>query len=133
MVTLLDSTIQSVSRRPFEELGQNDVLLVDSSHVSKAGSDVNLIVHEILPQLAPGVVVHFHDIFYPFTYPRRLLENHQYWNEAYLLRAFLCENERFEIMLWNNYLKQQHTTDFNTALGGDQNDIACSFWMRRVH
>ena len=89
-------------------------------------------MHEILPSLAPGVVVHFHDIFYPFTYPRRLMDNHQYWNEAYLLRAFLCENHRFEIMLWNDYLKQQHPAALAAALGQEPQDIACSFWMRRV-
>ena len=130
-VRLLNHSIQDVPRDSLLELGAGDILLIDSSHVSKPGSDVNLIVHEILPSLAPGVFVHFHDIFFPFTYPRRLLDNHQYWNEAYLLRAFLCQNDQFEIVLWNDYLNQTHRDAVVDAMAADHDDIACSIWIRR--
>ncbi len=129
---LVNSTLQEAPRELFHNLRENDVLFVDSSHVSKSGSDVNLILHEILPNLNPGVLVHFHDIFFPFHYPRRLLDNGQYWNEAYTLRAFLCLNERFEIVLWNDYLKKYHSETLAETLHEIRDDIACSFWMRSV-
>ena len=54
----------------FDQLGDGDILLIDSSEVSKAGSDVNYLFFEVLPRLRPGVVVHIHDIFLPDEYPK---------------------------------------------------------------
>ena len=84
-----------------DQLRANDILFIDSSHVSKAGSDLNHIVFELLPRLQPGVLVHFHDIRYPFEYPREWFALGLWWNEAYLLRAFLQYNTAFQITLFN--------------------------------
>jgi predicted O-methyltransferase YrrM len=128
----LNCELQDVPMERFEALREGDFLFVDSSHVSKCGSDVNRIVHHILPSIAAGVVVHFHDIFFPFRYPRSLLDNGHYWNESYILRAFLEFNEAFEIVIWNDYLRQRHGDALAAAVRSDQADIAASFWMRRV-
>jgi hypothetical protein len=49
-------------------------------------------------------VVHFHDVFYPFEYPRLwALERNYSWNEIYALRAFLMGNQDWEIMFFNDY------------------------------
>jgi predicted O-methyltransferase YrrM len=61
--------VQDVEQSLFCELDAGDILFVDSSHVSKVGSDVNYLLFSVLPQLAPGVLVHFHDVPYPFEYP----------------------------------------------------------------
>jgi hypothetical protein len=96
--------VQDVPLDVFTALEPGDILFIDSSHVSKVGSDVNFLFFEVLPVLKPGVVVHFHDIFYPFEYSfQRLLEG-VFWNEAYLLRAFLMFNPHFEILMFNDYL-----------------------------
>jgi hypothetical protein len=50
-------------------LGPGDILLIDSSHVSMPGSDVDLLLNEVLPRLQPGVLIHLHDIFLPDPYP----------------------------------------------------------------
>jgi hypothetical protein len=50
----------------FAALGENDILFIDSTHVAKVGSDVNYLFFEVLPNLNPGVLIHIHDIFYPF-------------------------------------------------------------------
>jgi hypothetical protein len=60
--------VQEVPLELFDSLGAGDVLFVDSSHISKMGSDVNHIFFEILPRLRAGVWVHFHDIFWPFDW-----------------------------------------------------------------
>jgi predicted O-methyltransferase YrrM len=72
-VTIVEQRIQDVEASLLEQLRANDILFIDSSHVSKAGSDVNHILFELLPRLAPGVFVHFHDVRYPFEYPEEWL------------------------------------------------------------
>jgi hypothetical protein len=84
----------------FDRLGAGDILFVDTTHTVKLGSDVNFIVLDVLPRLAPGVIVHFHDIFLPFEYPRTWFEDMQYyWAEQYLVQAFLAFNDAFEVLL----------------------------------
>ena len=92
----------------FRELHAGDVLFVDSTHVAKVGSDVNHIFFEILPILQPGVVVHFHDIMYPFEYEPKWIYTGVAWNEAYMLRAFLMFNPTFKILLFNSFLAHLH-------------------------
>lgn len=131
-VELINSEVQRTSPNWFEHLEANDVLLVDSSHVSKCGSDVNFIVHEVLPRLKPGVLVHFHDIFFPFEYPEAHLRNSNHWNEAYILRAYLMHNDRYEIVMWNHYVKLFFGHQFPIILDASRKDLACSLWLRRV-
>jgi hypothetical protein len=84
----------------FRRLRAGDVLFVDTTHTVKLGSDVNYIILEVLPTLAPGVIVHFHDIFLPWEYPREWFEKMQYyWAEQYLLQAFLAFNDAFETLI----------------------------------
>ena len=106
--TVLESGIQEVDLEHFTKLGENDILFIDSTHVSKLSSDVNRIVFEILPSLAKGVLVHFHDIFWPFEYPPEWTAEGRAWNEAYLLRAFLQFNSHFEILFFSDLMFIMH-------------------------
>src|SRR5579863_6195711 len=82
LTDLLQRPLEEVDLALFQELGENDVLFVDSNHVVKCGGDVNRIYLEILPRLRAGVVIHVHDIFLPDEYPRQwLLEEHVFWTE----------------------------------------------------
>ncbi len=103
-VKIIESPIQKVDRNIFSDLVENDLLLIDSSHVIKIGSDLQTIFFELLPSLNRGVYIHFHDIRYPFEYRKEIVTKNIYWNEAYLLRAFLMNNDCFEIIFWLNYL-----------------------------
>lgn len=105
---LYEQKVQDVPMSVFEELGENDFLLIDSSHVSKLGSDVNHLFFNVLPRLKKGVVVHVHDISYPFEYPSAWVQEKRFWNEAYLLRSFLTFNSHFEIVLFNGYIAYHH-------------------------
>src|ERR1044071_2863778 len=69
---LWEGRLQEVPLGEFGKLGKNDILFIDSSHISKIGSDVNMEFLEILPALKKGVLVHFHDIFLPRDYPREV-------------------------------------------------------------
>ena len=83
----------------FEELEAGDVLFIDTSHVVKLGSEVNRLLLEVLPRLAPGVRVQVHDIFLPYEYPRHRLIASGFFNEQYLLHALLLENPGWRIEL----------------------------------
>lgn len=110
--TVFASGVQSVSLEEFRKLQAGDILFIDSSHVSKTGSDVNYELFEILPNLASGVIIHIHDMFYPFEYPKEWVYEGRNWNEIYLLRAFLSYNEDFEIILFSHYMHTMHTSAF---------------------
>lgn len=107
-VKIYENPLQDIPLELFQRLKKDDILFIDSTHVSKYGSDVNYIFHEILPALAGGVYIHFHDIFYPFEYPRKWLLDGTAWNEQYMLRAFLEYNQKFRIVLFNTYLEKKY-------------------------
>jgi predicted O-methyltransferase YrrM len=100
-VTVMARNVQDLEAGVFDQLAAGDILFIDSSHVSKTNSDVNYLFFEILPRLAPGVLIHIHDIHYPFEYPREWVYAGRAWNETYLLRAFLQYNASFQIVLFN--------------------------------
>jgi hypothetical protein len=106
--TIITKPIQEVDLDVFNSLNENDILFIDSSHVAKFRSDVNFILFEILPRLKRGVIVHFHDICWPFEYPIDWLAVGRAWNEAYLLRAFLQYNTSFEILYFNSFINSFH-------------------------
>lgn len=102
--TLIERRVQDVPLETFAALGENDVLFIDSSHVSKIGSDVNRLYFDVLPALAPGVLIHIHDVAGNFEYPREWLVEGRAWNEQYLLRAFLMYNRAFRVELFTGWL-----------------------------
>jgi predicted O-methyltransferase YrrM len=105
---LIEAPVQDVDLELFDELAAGDVLAIDGSHVVKAGSDVQHVFDEVLPRLAPGVLVHMHDVFYPFEYPASWLEKGCALNEAYVLRAFLQSTTAYRIELFTDYLLTFH-------------------------
>ena len=101
-VHLIPQTIQKVDLDVFLSLQSGDFLFLDSSHVVGIGSDVVREYLEILPRVAPGVIVHAHDIFIPSDYPREaVLHNLAFWSEQYLLQALLMNNPHYEV-LWGS-------------------------------
>ncbi|MBX3398130.1 MAG: class I SAM-dependent methyltransferase [Gemmataceae bacterium] len=114
--TLIESPVQAVPLSVFEALEANDVLFIDSSHVSKIGSDVNLLFFEVFPRLRPGVVVQIHDIFWPFEYPKVWYDRGWAWNEAYLVRALLQGSDRYRIRLFPSYLEARHRDELERSL-----------------
>ena len=119
--------IQQVPLDMFTQLQANDILFIDSSHVSKVGSDLNHIMFYILPKLNKGVIIHFHDITYPFEYLKEWIMQGTYWNEIYMLRAFLMYNQTFEIMLMNHYWKDTELKKVPYIKGGGG-----SLWLRKT-
>ncbi len=107
-VTIIESGVQNVPKEKFLELNAGDILFIDSTHIVKTGSDVNYLILEIFPILKSGVLIHIHDIFYPFEYPKKWVFMGRNWNENYFVRAFLMYNQQFEILLFSHYLHLHH-------------------------
>jgi hypothetical protein len=131
---LIEEPLQSIGMDLFEGLRENDILFIDSTHVLSTGSDVALLYLEILPRLRPGVVVHVHDIFLPREYPRDWIEKeHIFWNEQYVLQAFLAHNADFEVLLAGHFLHLRHPEVLRTLVPGycSEKHWPGSFWMRR--
>jgi len=129
--TIIADKVQNVGLDVFESLEADDILFIDSSHVSKIGSDVNFLFFEVLPRLQPGVYVHVHDVVYPFEYPEKWVYDGWAWNEAYLLRAFLMFNDRFEIVLDPSYLQLKEKAWLEAHMPLMTKSQAWSFWMKR--
>lgn len=129
---VVEQPLQSVDVSMFDELEPGDLLFIDSTHVVRPGSDVLREILEILPRLRPGVVVHLHDIFYPFEYPPFWVKEGRVWGEAYLLRAFLVHNSQFEIMLWPNYVEFAAREAFREVWPKMVGEGFGAIWLRRV-
>ena len=117
----------------FEELGENDILLVDTTHTVKTGGDVNHIVLDVLPRLRAGVLVHFHDIFLPWEYPRVWAEDYGlYWAEQYLLQAFLSMNDGFEVVCALYALSREQPNRVRELVPAwREGSVPGAFWIRR--
>jgi Methyltransferase domain len=118
----------------FEQLRSGDLLFVDTTHTVKTGGDVNRIILDVLPMLAPGVYVHLHDIFLPWEYPRDFLtERNFYWAEQYLLQSFLAFNPEFEIVFGAYSLQRRYQDAISRLIPSARPDTCpTAFWLRRV-
>lgn len=132
---LIARRIQDVDLSEFSKLGENDILFIDSSHILKIGSDVHHEYLDILPRLNKGVLVHIHDIFLPTEYPKRWIhKDYKFWNEQYLLQAFLIFNGAFEVMWGGRYMQLKHPQELEEAFDSYNRKTALpsSFWMRKL-
>ena len=130
-----------VHRLPAEEikieqiaLAAGDILFVDTTHTVKTGGDVTQIVLDIVPRLPSGALVHFHDVFLPFDYPREwVVDQRRAWSEQYLVQAFLAFNREFKVVL-PTYAVLQERTDLIVDLiaSYDPTVRPGSFWIERA-
>ncbi len=131
-VDILDVGVQDVPLDVFASLQAGDVLFIDSTHVVKAGSDVNHLYFEVLPALAPGVVIHIHDIFFPFEYPAPWVHEGRAWQEAYLLRVFLMYNPAFEITWFQHLMWSWHRAALEARTPAMARNAGGNLWLRKV-
>jgi hypothetical protein len=132
-VEIIESVVQDVPLERFDDLHANDILFIDSTHVVKTGSDVVFELFEILPRLRSGVVVHFHDTFYPFEYPREwVMEKNNSWNELYAIRAFLSGNREWGIVFFNNYFAKMERERVARDAPEILDNPGGGLWLRRM-
>lgn len=130
--TVIEENAQDVSLEVFKSLNEGDVLFIDSTHIAKTGSDVNYILFSILPILKKGVLIHVHDIFFPFEYPKKWVYDGRNWNETYFVRAFLMYNTSFKIKLFSHYIHDFHKESFNKMPLSYKN-TGGNLWIEKVN
>lgn len=134
-LTLIAERVQDVDPVLYESMSENDVLFIDSSHVCKIGSDVNYEFLELLPLLPPGSFVHVHDIFFPWEMPKSWVEDlNIFWNEQYLLMAFLMYNDTWNVEISNMYVGREMAEEFSARFGelvGTEPGGGGSIWLQR--
>ena len=131
-VTLIEKRVQEVPLETFAALGENDVLFIDSSHVAKIGSDVNRLYFDVLPVLAPGVLIHIHDVAGNLDYPREWLDEGRAWNEQYVLRAFLMNNRDYRIELFTGWLFNTRHAWFSDKMPMCARGGGGQMWLRKL-
>lgn len=110
-----------------------DVLFIDSSHHVVTGGDVPFLFLEILPRLKAGVLVHIHDIFLPFDYPKEWKLQGWNWNEQYLVHAFLAFNNSFRILWPARYMWEYYRNEIMEIIPADSLSFPpSSLWLIRT-
>jgi len=97
--------VQKAALDDFRALDAGDILFVDSSHVLMPGSDVDRLIGAVLPVLAPGVLVHFHDVFLPDPYPEAWAWRG--YNEQGAIAALL-QGGAYALCFASHYLATRH-------------------------
>jgi hypothetical protein len=128
---LIEADVQRQSPDLFSDA---DIVFIDSSHVAKLGSDVNHEMFEVLPCLKPGTLIHWHDIPIPTVYWRDWTESGgQFWNESYLVHAFLMFNTSFQIRWAARWMQRAHLERLKASFPylTDGHRLS-SLWVERV-
>jgi predicted O-methyltransferase YrrM len=131
-IELRQQRLQDVDVQIFETLDADDILFIDSTHVAKIGSDVNYYLFDVFPRLKPGVLIHIHDVFYPFEYPDFCILKGMFWNECYMLRAFLSYSTAYEIVLFSHYLALFHFAALQALHPLCPRNIGGNLWLRKL-
>lgn len=132
---LVQQKVQDVDPSFFDQLERGDFLFIDSSHVVKTGSDCAYLYLEVLPRLNPGVLIHIHDIFLPFEYPKRwVIEENRSWNEQYILNALLTHSRGFQVIFGSAYVAALHREKASKAVSANPEFGVGggSFWIERL-
>ena len=132
-VSIIGSGVQSIDVATFRKLEAGDFLFIDSTHLMKTGSDVNFELFEILPEIKPGVLVHIHDMFWPFEYPSdwTLTENRS-WNEIYAIRALLTDSHSWKILFFNDYFAKLERARIHIDYPDFLKNAGGSLWLQKI-
>jgi hypothetical protein len=127
---LLQKKVQDVDISFFNGV---DLLFIDSTHVCKIGSDVNYEILEIIPTLRVGAVIHWHDIVIPNNYYEYWIRDSKFWNESYMVHAFMMFNHSFKIIWAARYMQLNQYEKIRTEFPYFQpNHKLSSYWIERM-
>jgi hypothetical protein len=130
-IEILDQRVEDVDIARFDSLDRDDILLIDSTHVMKTGSDVCHEIFNIIPRLRRGVLIHIHDCQYPFEYPRTwVVDQNLSWYEVYAIRAFLMYNTRVKVYFWNTLFARLFTAQIRSVFPDYLKNPGSTLWLQ---
>lgn len=131
-VSIEETFIQDVDPASFDNLEADDFYFMDTTHIIKTGSDVLYHFEKVLPRLKSGVILHLHDIFYPFEYPSSFVFDVKLsWNELYYFRAFMVNNSEYEVLFFNSFMTHKHLKLMTEACPLFEKNGGASIWLRK--
>lgn len=136
-IDIITKPVQDINIDFFQILGEGDVLFIDSSHIVKLNSDVNYLYLEVLPTLKKGVIIHIHDIAFPYPCPDPdywVFRKHQFWTEAALVQAFLMYNSVFKMLLCSSFLHYKMPEVLSSVFSryDYKKHLPASLWLQKV-
>lgn len=131
-VNLIRQEIQDIDTAYFRKLQANDILFIDTSHVLKVGSDLSTLLFSVIPVLNSGVIIHIHDIWYSWEYPREFLYAGRAYNEMYFVRSFLQYNHAFEIMFFSSFMERREKLFIRENMPRYSAHTGNSLWLRKT-
>ena len=144
-INMIKKEVQDAGTSDFERLNPGDVLFIDSTHIVKLDGDVPFLYLEALPRLKKGVIIHVHDIHFPYNspYPHKYYvfgeKRPVFWTEAMLLQAFLSFNDSYRILLSVPLIRHFDEPVLKTLIPGytpvnlqDANTHAGSIWIEKI-
>jgi len=134
-IELIRDKVENIALSFFNQLEANDILFIDSTHIIRPQGDILFEYLEILPNLQLGVLIHIHDIFTPKDYlDDWIFKEHLFWNEQYLVEAFLSFNTDFKIICALNFLYHNYNNLLSEKfpiLAMQKNREPGSLWLIR--
>ncbi len=130
-ITIYEQFVQNVPLELFQKLDAGDILFIDSSHVAKMGGDILWEYFYILPCLKPGVLIHIHDMFYPFTYPLGWMREGRAYNEAFIVRALLMNSREYQVLAWNDMMLKECNDEYLENWKRAYMPYGVSMWLQK--
>jgi predicted O-methyltransferase YrrM len=131
-VDWLPVLLRDAPQASFAELESGDMLFIDSSHILMPGTDVDRLLNEILPSLAPRTIVHVHDIFLPDPYPKSWAWRG--YNEQSAI-ATLLQGEAYELLFASHYVASRHGDRLNRGALAElprlDSGFESSLWLQK--
>lgn len=97
-IDLVSSKVEDIDPAVFDRFDAGDFLFIDTSHAVRPIGDVTHLYLEVIPRIKPGCVIHIHDIYFPYSFQRDLLNGLFQTTETPLLQTLLTHNDRLEIL-----------------------------------
>ena len=114
-------------------LRAGDILFVDSSHVAMPGTDVDLIVNDLLPRLPAGLLIHVHDVTLPDAYPASWAWRG--YNEQSLIGALL-QGGGYELVFASHWVATRRPHLLEQGVLGrlplKTGALETSLWLRKL-
>ena len=107
---------QDAPQELFDELGEGDLLFVDSSHAVRTGSELAQLYLERIPRFARGVTIHVHDIYLPYLYAPSLFHEPFDPQETTLVAALLEGNASLEVLCCESALHHERADELRKLL-----------------
>lgn len=125
---VIRAPVQMILKGVFQALRKDNILFIDGSHKCLQNSDVTYVFLDILPNLRPGVLIHFHDICWPEDYPATWTE--RLYNEQYVLGVLLLFGSEYEILYPSNYVRLDPALNSQFRAVLNRPPTGSSIWMR---